>query len=560
MNLADALRTAVSHHTAGRFDEADRLYTAILRASPGNADALHLSGLVRFQKGDHATALDRIRKALGARGDSPDIWMNYGTVLSDAGDRAGAREAYERALALKPDHSGALANLGTLHQGEGNHDAAIGLYRRALDLDPDQASAWTNLGLAHLAAGDAASACDALQRAADLAPGQSTFYNLGTALGRAGRLEDAAAAYEACLEAAPRDVRAWTNLGTVLRDLARYGEARAAYDRALTIAPDTAFSLFNRALLQLLTGDFAAGWPAYEERLKSPEFPWKPRPFDLPEWRGEPIVDGRLLVGWEQGVGDQVMFAACLPDLAARGIRALVECEDRLIPLFERSFPGFDFVARRTPPGPETAADDLVAHIHLGSLPGRLRPDPMQASPGDAFLIADPVKTAGFARRYRADGHTAVVGISWRSGNAEEGAKRSVPLSDWGPILGRPDIRFVSLQYGDHAGEIAAAPGDILVDPAVDSLADLDGFAAQVAAMDLVITIDNSTAHFGGALGVPTWTLLTRVPEWRWLAEGDATYWYRSMRLFRQPARGAWDPVVEAAAAALDRFELPAPR
>jgi hypothetical protein len=232
----------------------------------------------------------------------------------------------------------------------------------------------------------------------------------------------------------------------------------------------------------------------------------------------------------------------------------VIECEDRLIPLFRRSFPAFDFVARRTPPGPETAAPDLAAQVHLGSLPGLLRPDPMQVPAPGAYLQADPARVAALRARYGAGDGVRVVGLSWRSGNAAEGARRSIPLAGWAPLLMRPDLRFVSLQYGDHGAEIAAAPGEILVDPEVDPLADLDRFAAQVAAMDLVLTIDNSTAHFGGALGVPTWILLTHVPEWRWLADGDASYWYRSARLYRQPARGAWAPVIDTVSADLDRL------
>lgn len=555
MKLGDALKTAVNHHNAGRFDEAERLYSAILQAAPTNADALHLSGLIRYQSGNHDAAIERIARALKSRGDSPDIWMNYGTVLSAADRVDEAKGAYERALALKPDHSGALSNLGTLYQAAGDHAAAIDLYRRALELDPKQGTAWTNLGLAQLAADAPNEACAALSRAADLAPDlPSAHYNLGTALQQAARLGDAVAAYRRCVELDPMDYKAWTNLGTVLRDQALFDDARTAYDHALKIAPSTPFTSFNKALLHLLLGDFAAGWPAYEERLRSDAFPWKPRPFTLPYWDGGPVGDGRLLVGWEQGVGDQVMFAACLPALVDTGVSALVECEDRLIPLFRRSFPSLDFAPRSTPPSDLTSAPDLAAQIHLGSLPGLLRPDPMAVEPGKAFLAPDPDRVSALRDRYSEDGK-AVVGISWRSGNATEGEKRSIPLTDWAPILGRPDLRFVSLQYGDHGDEIERAPGDVFVDPDVDALADLDGFAAQVAAMDLVITIDNSTAHFGGALGVPTWVLLTQVPEWRWLADGDASYWYKSVRLFRQSLAGEWAPVIAAASGAIDRHD-----
>ena len=125
-------------------------------------------------------------------------------------------------------------------------------------------------------------------------------------------------------------------------------------------------------------------------------------------------------------------------------------------------------------------------------------------------------------------------------------------------LLGFRDVRWISLQYGDHAGleaRIAAAGASILVDRSVDQFADMDRFAAQVAAMDLVITIDNSTAHLAGALGVPVWMLTPFAPDWRWMLRRKDSPWYPSMRLFRQPERGDWRSVVEAVCGALEELD-----
>ena len=85
----------------------------------------------------------------------------------------------------------------------------------------------------------------------------------------------------------------------------------------------------------------------------------------------------------------------------------------------------------------------------------------------------------------------------------------------------------------------------IRIDRSVDQLADMDTFAAQIAALDLVITIDNSTAHLAGALGAETWVLLPFAPDWRWLQDREDSPWYPSMRLFRQPHRGDWPSVIQ---------------
>ena len=121
-------------------------------------------------------------------------------------------------------------------------------------------------------------------------------------------------------------------------------------------------------------------------------------------------------------------------------------------------------------------------------------------------------------------------------------------LSLFAPLFARSDIRWISLQYGDHTAletQAAAAGAPILIDRIVDQLSDIDVFAAQIAALDLVLTIDNSTAHLAGALGVPVWVLLPFAPDWRWLQEREESAWYPTMRLFRQPKLGDWQSVVE---------------
>lgn len=87
-----------------------------------------------------------------------------------------------------------------------------------------------------------------------------------------------------------------------------------------------------------------------------------------------------------------------------------------------------------------------------------------------------------------------------------------------------------------------------------DPLKDMNNFAAQIAALDLVISVDNSTVHLAGALGVPVWTLLPYAPDWRWMLEREDTLWYESMRLFRQNSFGEWRSVFERVKVALQEI------
>ena len=174
------------------------------------------------------------------------------------------------------------------------------------------------------------------------------------------------------------------------------------------------------------------------------------------------------------------------------------------------------------------------------------------------YLRADPAQLGTFRVRYRERfGGRPVIGISWRGGSGEVALARSIALTAWAPILAQREFGFVNLQYGDCRADLASVRRDIGVevfhDDRVDPLRSLDDFAAQTAAMDLVISIDNSTVHMAGALNIPVWALLPAVPDWRWMLGRIDSPWYSSVRLFRQPAAGDWTAVIDLVARELRR-------
>jgi hypothetical protein len=227
------------------------------------------------------------------------------------------------------------------------------------------------------------------------------------------------------------------------------------------------------------------------------------------------------------------------------GVRCALECSPRLAPLFARSFPDLDIIAataQTLEPQP-----DVAAHLPIGSLPQFFRTTrrALEATKSP-YLRADPASTEHFLRKYHAS-HLR-IDIAWHTSNLKRGRIRSIHPSLLKPLFSLTQIQWISLQYGDRAHlqqEVSSVQAEIVVDLAVDQLTNLDLFAAQIRAMDLVITIDNSTAHLAGALGLPVWLLLPFAADWRWLAEGSRSPWYPTMHLFRQPTAGDWPSVIE---------------
>ena len=498
-----------------RPDLAERALRAAVDLQPLDPDLRVNLARTLDRLGRPAQALAQLRvAALLAPGDASllrDLAERLGVDPGLAGE-AGER-ALRRALRLDPAWPSLWDRLGTRHKVAGRLVEARHAYERGLALDPAGAELWNNRASVLKGQGAAAGALAALRIAAVLQPGSSAIRN---------------------------------NLADALLLLGRPAEALEQADAALTMEPDLTDARLARATALLTLGRFAEGWDAWEDRWAG-----QADRFPQPAWTGEPLGDGRLLVRGEQGVGDELQFAALLPLLTQAGVRCRLECDARLAPLLARSLPEVEVVARAIPPDPRLLSPDIAVQIPSGSLPRRLLRDAAGFRRLNPYLVADPARTAAFRA---ADGAATragkpLVGIAWHTTNPKWGSSRNIPLPDLARSLHAAGARMVVLQYGDWTGEVAALAGegiDIAIPPGLDRRDDLDGLAARIAATDLVVTIDNVTAHMAGALGHPVWILLGHAADWRWLRDRPDSPWYPSATLFRQPAPGDWRGVLDA--------------
>lgn len=552
MPVSDApYRRALAATYAGRAALAARLATAILAREPGHAGALRLLAYARRQARDPEGALALMRRACRAAPTERRLARELGDLLLSLGRRDEAVAAYEAAMRLAPaDLRGRLA-LATALRRLGRRDDAIAVCEPAAAArDPRPRALLASL-LREAAreaadAGDHAAAAGRLRRIAVLGlAAAGDMANLGTALQELGSWPDAEAALTraVALDAGSAAIR--TNLANLLLVAGRYAEAVGHYDAADLLDPGGPARSFNRGHALVALGRLAEGWAELDRHWARGRTP--PRP--LPEWDGGPEPGGVLL--WHQhGVGDAVLSLGMAEEAATRAGRLVVECDPRLLPAVRRSMPEVTAVARGDAP-------PLAAQLPATRLPCLLRRTLADFPARAAYLRADPARTAELAARYRGAGRPLVVGVAWRSTNAAFGASKSIPLADLGPLFARRPALWVSLQHGDCAAEIAAAGGQVTVDPAIDPIADLDGLLAQIAAVDLVVAGSNTTAHLAGALGKPCWVLLPRGSGllWHWLLPtGERSPWYPSVRLFRATLPADWSAVIRQAADALEAF------
>jgi len=556
-DLAEAqMNLGVVLQAQGRLDEAAARVRRALVLRPGLAEAHVNLGNILQAQGKLEEAAASHERALALKPDFVEACFNRGNVLQAQGKLAEAVASYEQALFLKPELAEIHGNLGNALQAQKKLAEAEASYERALALRPDYADAFYNLGNLRQAQDNLDQAVCCYERALALKPELAeAHYNLGNTRQAQGDLKAAAACFERALALRPEYAEAHYNLGCVLQALGHLDEALVWYQKAVELKPDYGQACFGQALAQLLHGDFDPGWRNYESRWRSIDLDTPMRPYPQPFWTGEKLDAGRLLLWGEQGIGDEIQFAGLIPEAIRVGNRIALDCDPRLKPLFARSFPEIEVLSGCGP-----AESQIAAHLPLGSLPGLFRrTEAAFAATTSPYLKADPVERERFRARY-GDGRK-LIGLAWHTRNKQTGRKRSIDLSQLAPLFALSGIRWISLQYGDFDAleeQAVAAGATILIDRTVDQFANIDLFAAQVAAMDQVITIDNSTAHLAGALGVPVWLLLPFAADWRWLEKREDSPWYPTMRLFRQPQLGDWESVIESVQSAVaETFNRP---
>ena len=384
-------------------------------------------------------------------------------------------------------------------------------------------------------------------------------FQLGNQLVEADQFESALAHFQRAVDLNPQFAEALCNYGLNLQFLGRFPEAIRWLSKAIEVSPDAPAPHLNLAVTLFLNGELRRAWHEYEWRWKSPRLENRLRAASqiAAPWDGSSLAGRTLLVFGEQGIGDEVMFASCLPELLEQTARCILACEPRLVPLFARSFSAASVVSMEALQEPHSrrSLGRMDYQIPIGSLPRLLRGSRADFPRASYYLHAARPLVEAFGERLKRHATGLRVGISWRGGSTpEERRRRSSELRQWQPILALPNITFVSLQYGDTTEELAALQAELGVTVEhwsdVNPLVDLDRFAAQIAALDLVVTIDNSTLHFAGALGVPTFGLISfpSSSSWRWFAAGDETVWYPQVRLFRRQHPDPWQGVLQRVA------------
>jgi len=580
------LQTASRAHHAGNTERLKAVLEEILEIDPTHANATYNLGILFRDENEIYQAEVYLRRALKLDPHLIDAYQALADLLFTAKHLLPAAQLYEEALERAPNRLSLLQNLAKTRMMLKDAPEAERLARRILSIDDRSDDAWATLAWALLFRGDyLAEALDAADQAARLAPDASRSMALKEeALRRSGRMAEAEALWSSVLtdvarswekaravieayywldqidrcravstafvEANPEGAEGLKDLASLMMADGDFDAAQGLLVRASALAPDHRGIRMVRGLNAFRLGNYREGLELYGARWHRSTYD---KPWDIPvaEWDGQPI-DGRLIVYCEQGIGDYVMFALMFSELRKYAKSVAIEVNVRLASLFRRSFPDMQVMDRNALPA-NWDPGSYQAKVAMGELYRLLNAEMEDLPNRRGFLIPEPGFTLKLRNRYQAlFPGKRLIGISWRSGNRDSATIRSIGLSLWRPIFETPDCAFISLQYGDIGRDLEALRNEtghlVYWDREVDPTQFLDPFTAQIAAMDLVISVDNSTVHFAGAIGKPCWVMLPVNSDWRWLIGRTSSIWYDSLHLWRQRIGEGWSHVVDRVA------------
>ena len=482
------------------------------------------------------------KQAINLKPDYYHALYNLANTLKELKKFDDAVENYKKAIALKPDFAEAYINLGLTLKELDRFEEALNSINQAILLNSKNPQAFYNLGIIYKHIGKFDDAVENYKKAIALKPDFAEAYNnLGATLYDLDKLEEALKYINQAILLKPKYPEAYFGLANTLKDLRRLEEAFINYEKAIILKPDYAEAHHNWGRALILNNEFEKANKLMEWRWQTDQTIGIPFNTTRPKWDG--ITNQKILLWREQGIGDEIMFSASISDLKSKSSALLVECDQRLMPLFKRSMQGnIEYISDKN----KVSLNDYDCHLPIGSLPLHFRKsiDTFKKT-SKGWLRADSESIEEFKNEINRHTDKKIIGISWSSNSSLSKAnQRNIKLWELTEPLKRLDVKLINLQYGNVSDEISKLRSehgiDILEISNLDIYNDLDKLAALISACDCVISIDNITPHLAGALGVDTRLLLPHVADERWGINIYNSYIYDSVKFYRQIDKGDW--------------------
>lgn len=499
-------------------------------------------GLINKNLLNYNKSLNFYNKAIIINKNKHNLWFEKGFALMKLNDVEEAIVAFNKSISLKPDFFQAYNNLGLAFKKKGFYEEAILSFNKAIALNPNFSEAYYNLGNCYGILEKFNDAEKYLRKALQLNPNYvEAINNIGSILRNLGKFSDAERFFRDAIFKNPNYEEAYNNLGLTLKDLMNYHDAEVAFNKAIKLNPSYAQAYYNLAFTLIYQHKFEKGYKLFEWRWKTKQKIGNKFVTNKPLWKGEPNKD--ILVWKEQGIGDEIMFGSIFKDIYLVSKSLKIFCDHRLVPLLSRSLPSdVQYISDLN----LLNKDSYDTHLPIGSMPYFFRKNIKDfENSSNGYLCADTEKSSELRKKILSHKDQKIIGISWftKSPNGLS-SFRNINLKHIATLLSLFNFKLINLQYGDVKHEISILKNEygieILDIEEIDKFNDIDGLASLISACDLVISTTNVTVHLSGSLGKDTRVLLPLNPDARWGTAGTKSYWYKSVKLYRQLTLGDW--------------------
>jgi len=539
----------VVYKSAGHYEKAIKAYNkAISLDRFAEQNYNNLANLLKILK-NYKEAIKLFQFSIKLNPLNYNAYNNLGILYESLGEDNKAISSYKESVRINPNFSKAVNNIGVILYKQKKYDESAELFQIALNIDPNYDEVYSNMGASLNKAKRYDESILALEKAIEKMPNHGGAYtNLGNVYNKIFDYKKAAKFHEKSISLEPTGYNAYSNVGTSYKNQGFTNKAIESYKKAIELKPDFENAHFDLSTVYLAKGDFKNGLKEYEWRFKKDEMKFHiikhKHIFSKPMMTKDQNIEGKtILVHSEQGFGDSIMYARFFQKLKSLGCILAVECRDELKSLFS-TMKEIDILVGRD----ENKTPNFDFHLPIMSLAYIL-----DVKKYDDFPITPYFKTVK-NDIFELKSEKIKIGLCWSASSTGESYDGKVfDLVHFAPLVDNPKIQLYSLQVGEGSEQIKANGYENKIIDLTDKITDFSDTASLMKELDLVISSDTSVAHLAGAIGVKTYTLLQKYPDWRWLNKGETSYLYPSMKLFRQKQNRAWKPVFQSLFAKMNK-------
>ena len=514
-SLANNINLIEKNLTLQNFSKVERYAGKLIKKGVNDLWLLNVLAISLAKQNKFLRASKCFHSILALDPEGYNSHFNLARLFHDKGDDEKVIEFCSKSLKMHPDHLGSINLLVIINLKKGNLSKSLiekqlNIAKKILIKDPINKLALKCISHSLAELGDYKAALNTLNKLE-----QNYGYN----------------------------PKLYNDLGTCLIELGRYSEAR---DKLFL--SETNLGKYNLGMLDFKEGNYKDGWLGYEFGLKENIRKIKnlSKKFDvLPQWKIEKTAGPLLIIG-EQGLGDEIMFSTMFPEIIKKVNSIYLITDKRLHGLFSRTYPEINIIKDQD----LFDIKKLNFRIAMGSLGKFFRQTREDFFYSEKRLLK-PLNSSinALKSKYNFDKKKLYIGLSWHTTNLSHGSRRNIKLAEIVKAFKELNVSFINLQYGDHTHEIKQASNkfkkEIFLSEEGDNKSDIDILAAKISLCDYVVSIDNSTAHLAGSLGVNTLLILPEVSDWRWQVRGKDSLWYNSIRLFRNNSKFNWNETLE---------------